>query len=103
MPTRSINRINHCSTTLKQPDPLEDRGFAAVTAVLLVSFGVLAMSLTAFGASAMYADSVSARETRIQNQLNSQACQDSHSLIQAKDAFVSGTINVPEFGCILSF
>ena len=74
-----------------------------MTAVLLISFGILAMSLTALGAAAMYADSVSARELRIQNVLNEQACQDSRALIQEKDAFVSGTIKVPEFNCISSF
>ena len=70
---------------------------------MLVSFGILAMSLAALGAAAMYADSVSARESRIQNALNQQACQDSRALIQAKDAFVAGAVDLPEFNCTLSF
>ncbi len=78
-------------------------GFAAVTAVLLVSFGIMAMSLATLGAAAMYADSVSAHESRIQNALNDQACTDSRALIQAKDALVSGPVSLPEFNCSLSF
>jgi hypothetical protein len=61
------------------------------------------MSLAVLGAAAMYAGSVSAREIRIQNGLDQQACRDSRALILVKDAFVSGTIDLPEFGCILSF
>lgn len=71
--------------------------------VMLISFGALAMSLAVLGAAADYAGSVSARELRIQDQLNQQACQDSRTLILEKDAFVSGTIDLPEFGCALSF
>jgi len=98
---RSINRIKRYSTTSKRRN-LHD-GFAAVTSVLLISFGVLAMSLAALGAAAMYADSVSARESRIQNTLNQHACQDSQELIKEKDAFVSGNVDLPEFGCVISF
>jgi hypothetical protein len=63
-----MSRINRYSTTSRPSSRHE--GFAAVTAVLLISFGVLAMSLAVLGAAAMYADSVSARELRIQNGLN---------------------------------
>jgi hypothetical protein len=106
MLTRSINRTNRYSTASNRRNRRKaalQGGFAAVTSVLLISFGVLAMSLAALGAAAMYADSVSARESRIQNALNQQACQDSQALIREKDAFVSGTIDMPEFGCSLSF
>ena len=80
-----------------------NRGFAAVVSVLMISFGVLAMSLAVLGAAAMYADSVSAREIRIQNDLDQQACQDSRALIQEKDAFAVGIVSLPEFSCTLSF
>lgn len=78
-----------------------EAGFGATAGVLLLASGALAMSLAALGAALAYADSVYHEELRVQADMNNQACQDSISLIKSKDAFVSGTIDLPEFGCIL--
>ena len=100
----SINKINRFSTISKLRSRHEHcGGFGATTAVLLISFGMLAMSLAALGAAGTYADQVSARELRIQAALDQQACDAARALVQAKDAFVSGTVRLPGFGCTVSF
>jgi hypothetical protein len=59
----------------------------ALSAVLLLSFGVLTMSLAALSASVWYADSIRSREIRIQNRLNRAACADTIELMSQKNYF----------------
>ncbi len=72
----------------------------ALAAVLLLSCGALALSLSTLGAAVLYADSVRAHELRIQATLNTQACLDSVTLMATKDFFLQGNISVPELSCI---
>jgi hypothetical protein len=79
--------------------PAGTSGFTALVAVLLLSFGTIAVSVSVMGAAATYADSVRSREVRIQNELNSQACKDTAELIRSKNMFYNGPLYVREFGC----
>lgn len=80
-----------------------DRGFGAATAVILIAFGAMAMSLSALAAASLYADSVGRREWRLQKVMNARACQDAAALAKAKDFFSAGSVDMPEFGCPPSF
>jgi hypothetical protein len=79
--------------------PAETSGFTALVAVLLLSCGTMAISVSVMGAAATYADSVRSREVRIQNELNSQACEDTAELIRSKNVFHRGPLYLKEFGC----
>ena len=75
------------------------QGFAATTALLLLSLGMLAFFATTLGSAILYADGVERREVRIQKRLNQKACKESLDLMKAKDYFLQGTISLPEFDC----
>ncbi len=74
-------------------------GFIATTAVLLLALGGLIFSLTTAAAILMYADSIDARESRIQKNLNVSACNDTLALITAKDYFLQGKLYLSDFDC----
>ena len=76
-------------------------GFAATTALLLLSLGMLAFVATTLGSAILYADGVERREVRIQKRLNQRACEESVRLMKAKDYFLKGLISIPEFGCVI--
>lgn len=66
-------------------------GFIASTAVIIISLGICAMMLSGASAVFWYADSVDAREIRIQHELNAQACRDTIMLIEAKKLTTQGS------------
>ena len=76
------------------------RGFMAVTAVLMVALGTLAVSLTALASAANFSDMVSLHDARIQAQFDADACLDHLTLMAAKDYFLSGNIVLSEFDCV---
>ena len=78
------------------------KGFTALIAIILLSSVALAFSLVTMSAAVLYSDSVYAREVRIQNSLNQQACTDSISLMKSKDYFLKGQVNIPEFNCTVN-
>ena len=78
-------------------------GFGAAIAVSLISVGTLALSVTALGSAAAYSDSVDRDEQRVQASLNAKACDDTKPLIKAKDSFVTDSVTIPEFNCMLNF
>ena len=75
--------------------------FIATTAVILLALGSLAFLLATLSAATFYADSVERREARIQKQLNDQACQDTKSLLIAKDYFLEGSVYLKDFDCVI--
>jgi len=81
------------------PRELPERGFIAVVAILLISGGIAALSLSVLGAAVSYSDSVYRREMRLQASLDDLACEDTAKLIRAKDAFASGIVHLDEFDC----
>lgn len=78
-------------------------GFTALIAVILLSSGTLALSFSATGAVVFYADGVYRHETRVQRDLNERACLDTAGLMAARDSFVDGMVDIPEFGCTIRF
>jgi hypothetical protein len=76
-------------------------GFAATTALVLLSLGMLAFVTTTFGSAIIYADGVESREMRIQKRLNQYACKESLELMKVKDYFLAGEVSLPEFDCII--
>ena len=76
-----------------------EEGFIALTAILLISAGTIAISVSAMSTAASYQDLVLRSEIRIQSALNGEACGDSAVLIHAKDIFATGKFWLREFGC----
>lgn len=66
------------------------RGFIATTAVVVISMGLVAFLVSVASASFWYADSVTAREVRIQHELNYDACLDTLTLSAAKKLGAQG-------------
>ncbi len=77
----------------------EKGGFVALTAVIILTSGIIAISLAAMNSALLYADQVNLREYRIQADLNAAACLDTAELMAKKNYFISGTIIIGEFGC----
>ena len=77
-------------------------GFAATTALLLLSLGMFAFVATTLGSAILYADGVERRELRIQRVLNQKACEESLILMKAKDYFLEGEVSIPEFECVIT-
>ena len=71
-------------------------------AVVVLCLGTLTLVLVADEAAAAYADSVQAKQQRIQRGLDQTACDATLALMRAKDAFASGSVRVGEFGCAAS-
>lgn len=76
-----------------------NRGFIAVTAIILLAMAGFIFSLTTFNAVIIYADSIDKKEQRVQKNLNKIACQETISLIKTKDYYVKGNIVLEEFDC----
>lgn len=74
-------------------------GYAALIAVVMLSFGTLAMSLSTLGAAVWYADSVERREMRMQAGLNAEACLITVELMADRDYFLTGAVVIRELGC----
>lgn len=74
-------------------------GFGAVSGVLLLSSGTLAVSLAVLGSAVSYTDVVFRRELRVQAALDRDACEESAALLKAKDVFATGLIELQEFNC----
>ncbi|GEM_PF-1910173 len=102
------NMINYLYTihlnNIKLMNEIQDaqKGFIATTAIILLAMGTLAFLLATLSAASFYADSVQAREIRIQKQLNERACQETLPLIVAKDYFFQGEIRLSEFDCVIN-
>lgn len=77
-------------------------GFIAVTALVLLSLGVCAYVLATMDTARWYADSIMAREARIQRRLNDLACQDTRKIIIAKDYFWENEVFLSDFDCTIS-
>lgn len=75
------------------------KGFIATTAVTLLSLGTLAFLIVTLSSVTAYADSVERREIRIQKDLNDRACEETLSLIRAKDYFLQGEVVLNDLGC----
>ncbi len=78
---------------------MKNRGFIAVTAVIMLAAGVMAFSLAALGSAVSYEDAVDRRELRVQAAMNAEACLDSAALMAAKDHFLAGPFDISELGC----
>jgi len=76
-------------------------GFIATTAIVVLAFGSMAFILATSHAALWYADSVTARQHRIQALLNERACIDTGHLVHAKDYFMSASVYVSEFDCTI--
>ncbi|MDE1966458.1 MAG: hypothetical protein KGI45_00070 [Patescibacteria group bacterium] len=76
-----------------------NEGFTATIAVVLLASGTLAFSLATMSAAAAYADSVYRRELRIQAGLYADSCLETAELMAAKDYFLDGSVDLPEFFC----
>ena len=89
------------SRTKKQHDPYRnlENGLIAVTAVILLSTGMMAYLVVTFGAAVLYADSVERHEWRIQRNLNQKACEDTAEIVRAKDYFLGGSVKLGDFDC----
>ncbi|OHA24131.1 MAG: hypothetical protein A3B11_01380 [Candidatus Taylorbacteria bacterium RIFCSPLOWO2_01_FULL_44_26] len=77
-------------------------GFTALIAVILVSAGTMAFSLSTLSAAVLYADSVFRKEMRIQVELNTHSCLDTATVSLAKDFFMNGTTTIRSLGCEVS-
>ena len=75
------------------------KGFTALIAVIMLFSVAFVFSLVTLSSAVLYSDSVYAREVRIQNALNQQACADTLALMKVKDYFLKGQVTLPEFGC----
>lgn len=74
-------------------------GFLALTSLMVLSLGSLAFSAVVLNSSYAYFDSVNRRESRIQAQLYANSCLDYVSLMAAKDYFLNGKVELPQFDC----
>lgn len=74
-------------------------GFIALTAVILMSIGVLTYAVVASSAALAYSDTVLRQELRIQARNNASSCLESLTIMLAKDYFLNGNIQIDEFGC----
>ena len=98
-----MTKIYECSirSQLSKQNSVE-AGFGASVAVILLSAGAMALTLTVAGAVSVYADQVYLKERRIQKALDQQACADTAMLVREKDTYASGDIYLSEFGCTVS-
>jgi hypothetical protein len=76
------------------------RGFVATIAVIILATGCLVFSLITLLGATSYAESVYKRELRIQAGLNARACLDWVTVMVSKDYFLSGQIEIGQFGCV---
>lgn len=79
----------------------DKRGFGAVTAVIMISFGMFFFALVNSISVNMYADSINKRELRIQASLNADSCIDRAKFFLEFDRFLIGSIEFSEFGCVI--
>lgn len=68
-------------------------------AVTLISFGLIALSITVMSHAVSYADTITRREYRIRARVNVDACIESLKIMSGKDPFLQGKILLREFGC----
>lgn len=76
------------------------KGFVATIAVVILATGCLVFSLATLLGATSYAESVYKRELRIQAGLNARACLDWVTIMVSKDYFITGQIEVRQFGCV---
>lgn len=76
-----------------------DRGFALSVALVILSLGAMALSFSVLGAAMAYAERIDKKSERIQAAMNRRACADAVSLMKAKNVFLAGHIELPEFDC----
>lgn len=75
-------------------------GFIATTAVMIVAIGVISLSLVTLSSSVAFSDFIYRKELRVQSNLNSRACLSQILLMISEDYFLSGRIDLKEFGCL---
>lgn len=75
------------------------KGFTAVIAVILISTGIIALSVMVIGRAAAYGDMVNKREMRIRKSLALSACLTSLEIMAAKDILLIGSVIMEEFQC----
>ena len=78
-------------------------GFGATIAVVLISIGLLVFSLATFSGAASYADLIYRKELRMQANLNTKTCLEIAQIMVAKDHFINGEVEIPDFGCVANF
>ena len=74
-------------------------GFMATTAVIVLAVGALTFALVTLSAVAVYDDSVTAHEYRIQQELNNESCRSLSPIISAKNNFSLSSSVLAQFGC----
>lgn len=77
-----------------------ERGFIALTSLILIVSGILVFSATTLGAAVQYSEQVYKRELRIQARYNAESCADWIRVMIDKDYFLIGEVYVPQFDCI---
>ncbi len=77
------------------------KGFVATTAVVMLATGTLAFLIATMSAAVLFADSADRREARIQRGMNDVACRETLSLLIAKDYFLTGDVELSDFGCVI--
>ncbi len=80
---------------------ISKKGFIATIAIVLLATGTLAFLLVTLSTAYSYADSVEYREIRIQTSLNERACQETLSLLIAKDYFLDKEVTLTDLGCAI--
>lgn len=78
---------------------LDNRGFIALIALVLLVTGTLTFALTTLASAVSYSDLVYRREFRIQAKFNAEACLDTATLMLVKDFFLNGEVSLLKFGC----
>ena len=73
-------------------------GFMALVSMIMLALGTFAFSISTTSAAIAYADSVYAREMRIQRQLNQQGCTSSIQLMKIIDYFMNGEPSCSDIG-----
>lgn len=75
------------------------KGFTALITVILLSTGIMALSLVVMAHAVSYADMVNKREMRIRKSLALSACLNTLQIIATKDTLFIGSIVIEEFQC----
>jgi hypothetical protein len=76
-------------------------GFIAFISLFLISMIAMGQVFLTAYMTGIYADSVNRKELRIQAKSNLESCINWVEISLRKDRFLSGIINVPQFGCDL--
>ncbi len=79
------------------------RGFIATTAILMITYGCLALALTAGIAVRSYDESIDLSLARVEARRLNDHCMHRALDILARDYFVQGEVGLPEYDCEIEF